>query len=96
MIKKPVGALIGGAIGVLVIPVFFGLFIYFVADRNPLPILMSLAAQPFVLVIAASFGLFGAFIGGNPGSGKGDGSGGGGFIDGGGDFGGGGGDCGGG
>ena len=88
MIKKPIGAVIGGAIGVLMIPVFFGLFIYFAADRNPLPILMAMAAQPFILVIAAGFGLFGAFIGGNPGSGKGDGTGGG-FFDGGSDGGGG-------
>lgn len=89
MPKKLTGALIGGLIGILVIPVFFGLFILFVGERNPLPILMAMAVQPIFLVIAAGFGLFGAFMGASPGAGKGDGSGGGGFFDGGGDGGGG-------
>jgi hypothetical protein len=89
MSKKVTGAVIGGLIGVLVIPVFFGGFIYFVGERNPLPILAALAVQPIFLIIGAGFGLFGAFIGANPGRGKGDGTGGGGFFDGGSDGGGG-------
>jgi len=78
MSKKVTGAVIGGLIGVLVIPVFFGGFIYFVGERNPLPILAALAVQPIFLIIGA-----------NPGRGKGDGTGGGGFFDGGSDGGGG-------
>lgn len=92
-------AAIGALIGVLVIPVFFGSFIFFVGGRDPLPIFAELASEPFFLFIFLGFGAFGfifglAGIGSNSNAGGGDG--GGSFWDGGGGGDGGGGDGGGG
>jgi|GEM_PF-7039789 len=70
--NKYVRGAIGGVVGALIPPVFFGGFIYFAAGRDPLPIFAELAGSPVFLIIYVVIIGFGFAQGfGGPGGGRG-------------------------